>query len=207
MTSVPELRLTDLLTTARQLGLNDFLAAVSSVGLDEELARGNFTVFAPQDGAFPLSSSSGFALQDQPRALMVSRPLADKLEDELQAVLLGHLLTEPRRASSFSDEDVVATASPYDSTIRINFYSQPKQLTTANCVRVTSTDNVATNGVIHTVEKVLPTVTSSLLDIIQRDEQFSYLKTGRALGRFLAFPSLPVSSGTCQVTSDSQRVL
>ena len=71
MTSVPGLRLTDLLTTARQLGLNDFLAAVSSVGLDEELARGNFTVFAPQDGAFPLSSSSsGFALQDQPLSLI-----------------------------------------------------------------------------------------------------------------------------------------
>ena len=148
---------------------------------DEDLARGNFTVFAPLDGAFPLPSGEGFALQDEPKALMVSRPLADRLESDLQAVLLGHLLPEPRRASSFSDEDVLATGSPYDSTIRINFYSQPEKLTTANCVRVTSTDNVATNGVIHTVEKVLPTVTSSLLDRVQRDEQFSYLKTGSFL--------------------------
>ena len=153
------------------------------MGLDEELARGNFTVFAPPDGAFPLPAGEGFSLQDEPKAkaLMVSRPLAERMESELQAVLLGHLLPEPRRASSFSDEDVLVTGSPYDSTVRVNFYSQPRKLTTANCVRVTSTDNVASNGVIHTVEKLLPTVTASLLDLVQREEQFSFLKTGHFL--------------------------
>jgi hypothetical protein len=55
----------------------------------------------------------------------------------------------------------------------------PEELTTANCVRVTSTDNLATNGVIHTVEKVLPVVTSSLLELVQQHEEFSYLKTGK----------------------------
>ncbi|PVD23484.1 hypothetical protein C0Q70_16756 [Pomacea canaliculata] len=176
LTTLPEL--------ARTLGLNDFLRAVDSVGLREELARGNVTVFAPADGSFApnsgvLSASSGFVLQ-QDEPLMVSRPLQSKLESELQAMLLGHLLAGPRRVSSFRDEEILETGSPYGSTIRINFFSRPEKLTTANCVRVTSADNLATNGVLHVVEKVLPTVTSPLMDLIQRDQQFSFLKTAVA---------------------------
>ncbi|KAK7101208.1 transforming growth factor-beta-induced protein ig-h3-like [Littorina saxatilis] len=175
-----KLRLNDLPATAQELGLNDLLTAVTTVGLAEELARSNFTVFAPVDGSFPIPQGSGFTLGEKPKAIMVSGPMQSEIESELQNIILGHLLPEPRRASSFSDEDILLTGSPVDSTIRINFYSRPEKLTTANCVRVTSTDNLATNGVIHVVEKVLPTVTSSLLDLIQRDEQFSYLKTALA---------------------------
>jgi hydroxymethylpyrimidine/phosphomethylpyrimidine kinase len=49
---------------------------------------------------------------------------------------------------------------------------------TANCIRVTSRDRVATNGVIHTVEKVLKPVSQTLLDIVSSDPEMSYLKTG-----------------------------
>lgn len=178
-----KLQLVDLNATARNLGLNDLLTAISAAGLEEELARGNFTLFAPVDGAFPLPQGPGLTLQaDQAvaAALRVSDSTLSQIERELQAVLLGHLLSKPRKASSFSDEEVLTTGSPVDSTIRINFYSSPEKLTTANCVRVTSTDNMATNGVIHTVEAVLPTVTSSLMDVIQREADFSTLKTALA---------------------------
>lgn len=49
---------------------------------------------------------------------------------------------------------------------------------TANCITVTSRDKVATNGVIHTVEKVLEPVSQTLLDIVSSDPEMSYLKTG-----------------------------
>ncbi|KAL8582945.1 hypothetical protein ACOMHN_006489 [Nucella lapillus] len=179
------LQMDDLLTTAQHLKLNDFLKAVDTVGLDEELTRGNYTLFATADGGFPLPTGPGIMLQDQQKgggALMISRPMLDKMEDDLQAVLLGHLVPGPRRASSFGDEELLQTASPYDSTIRINFYSRPEKLTTANCVKVTSTDHMATNGIIHMVESVVPTVTMSLLDVIQKEEDFSFLKTGMGGG-------------------------
>lgn len=180
-----ELRLVNLPKTAEKLGLNDLLRAVATAELTEELTRGNFTVFAPKDGSFSVDSGAlplgpGITLQDMPKTLVVSEPLKQKMENHLQAVLLGHLITEPRRASSFRDEEVLETGSPYDSTIRINFYSRPEKLTTANCVPVTSTDNIATNGVIHVVDKVLPTVTSSLMELIQRDKDLSFLKTALA---------------------------
>lgn len=49
---------------------------------------------------------------------------------------------------------------------------------TANCVPVTSRDNLASNGVIHTVEKVLKPVTETLLDIVQSRPELTTLKTG-----------------------------
>lgn len=50
---------------------------------------------------------------------------------------------------------------------------------TANCKRVSSRDNLASNGVIHIVEEVLQPVTKSLMDIISSNPQLSYLKTGK----------------------------
>nr|KAG5705886.1 hypothetical protein BaRGS_030776 [Batillaria attramentaria] len=150
------LQLSNLPQTAQSLGLNDLLGAVTTAGLGDALTNSNFTVFAPKDGSF-----AG-----------VSLPV-----NELQAVLLSHVIAGPRRSSSFSDEEVLQTASPLGSTIRINVYTRPQTLTTANCVPVTSADNIATNGVIHVVDKILPTVTSSIMDLIAQDPQFSLLRT------------------------------
>lgn len=49
---------------------------------------------------------------------------------------------------------------------------------TANCKRVSSRNNLATNGVIHVVDEVLQPVTKSLTDIVSSNPQLSYLKTG-----------------------------
>lgn len=52
------------------------------------------------------------------------------------------------------------------------------QVMTANCKRVSSRNNLATNGVIHVVEELLQPVTKSLTDIVSSNPQLSYLKTG-----------------------------
>lgn len=51
---------------------------------------------------------------------------------------------------------------------------------TANCVPVISRDHMATNGVIHSVAKVLKPVTETLLDIVQARPELSTLKTGES---------------------------
>ena len=47
-----ELKVANLVDTARKLGLNEFLRATDSVDMTEELQHGNFTVFAPLDSAW-----------------------------------------------------------------------------------------------------------------------------------------------------------
>ena len=59
------------------------------------------------------------------------------------------------------------------------FCSFIQQLMTANCVPVTSADHLATNGVIHLVEKVLPAVTDPIINIVSSDPELSTLKTSQ----------------------------
>lgn len=51
------------------------------------------------------------------------------------------------------------------------------QLMTANCVPIVSTNNLATNGVVHVVDEALPSPNMTLLEMIKTDPQFSILRT------------------------------
>ncbi|GFR92096.1 transforming growth factor-beta-induced protein ig-h3 [Elysia marginata] len=75
--------------------------------------------------------------------------------------------------------------SVYKCTISKFFFSSShtlgrvsKKVMTANCVPVVSRDNRASNGVIHTVEQLLPEVTESLMDMVKTRPDLSTLKTG-----------------------------
>jgi len=61
------------------------------------------------------------------------------------------------------------------STIRINIYGYPQHLMTANCARMVKVNNYAINGVIHTVDKFMPVVQSSIYDVIQKNPKYSIL--------------------------------
>ena len=49
---------------------------------------------------------------------------------------------------------------------------------TANCIKVTSPNLQATNGVIHVVEKIINPVSDTLLDQITSHPDLSFLKGG-----------------------------
>lgn len=181
-----ELNLKNIVETARDLELNQFIRATESVGLLSQLDQGNFTVFAPADEAFEdldgvIQTDNNVQLQDMGSVVVVSRPLTELLVADLQNLLLGHLSFDTLTTSKINDEQLVETGSPFKSKIRINFYGNSEKLMTANCRKVKSRDNIATNGVIHVVEGLLEPVTKSILDIISKNPQLSYLKT--ALGR------------------------
>lgn len=85
----------------------------------------------------------------------------------------GGILT----TTTLEDEQTITSANSKSSTIRINFYDMVDNgVMTANCKRVSSRNNLATNGVIHVVDEVLQPVTKSLTDIVSSNPQLSYLK-------------------------------
>ncbi|OWF47880.1 Transforming growth factor-beta-induced protein ig-h3 [Mizuhopecten yessoensis] len=171
-----EVHLQSLNNTAHSLGLQQFLETAHSVDLTDDLVTGNFTVFAPTNDAF-----SEFG-QDMGSVLIVSDSMIEKLTAKVTGVMLGHLTTDVITTSSMHDEQLITTLSPLNSKIRINFYDNTDtKVMLANCQRVTSADNMATNGVIHMVDQVLSPVTKSITEIISKDPNLTYLKT--ALGR------------------------
>lgn len=143
--------------TASDPDLSNLKAAIDKAGLASTLNQsGNFTVFAPSNAAFSqFLSANGFAsLNDVPTAA-------------LKEILLNHVLGTKMMASQ--------VATGYVSTMAKGSASSTRNLSmfvnTASGVKlngvstVTQTDLMATNGVIHKVDKVigLPTVVTHVL--------------------------------------------
>lgn len=143
--------------TASDPDLSNLKAAIDKAGLASTLNQsGNFTVFAPSNAAFSqFLSANGFAsLNDVPTAA-------------LKEILLNHVLGTKMMASQ--------VATGYVSTMAKGSASSTRNLSmfvnTASGVKlngvstVTQTDLMATNGVIHKVDKVigLPTVVTHFL--------------------------------------------
>ena len=53
-------------------------------------------------------------------------------------------------------------------------------MTTANCVPLQSADHMATNGMIHVVDSVLPVVTDSIVDVVKQHEELQTLSESRS---------------------------
>ncbi|CAG5136676.1 unnamed protein product [Candidula unifasciata] len=172
-----------LLDKAEELGLTDFVKAIKTLELTREFDSGNFTMFAPLNGAFTLDSgilnseATDVILKDDPNVLTLSEPAVDKALRILRNALLSHVIPGTVKSSQMEDEQVLETGNSEDTTIRINYFSRPEKLMTANCVPVVSRDHIATNGVIHSVEKILKPVTDSLWDIVRSRSDLSTLSS------------------------------
>ncbi|NP_001191507.1 fasciclin-like protein precursor [Aplysia californica] len=184
-------QLYNLVETAQKLGLTDFVRAVRLLRLTGELQEGNFTVFAPVNGAFGfnsdlMTSGNGIVLRDMPNVISVSEDAAEKAVEDLQDAILGHMVAGSVSSSQLEDEQVVETGHPEGSTIRINYFSQPEQVMMANCVPVVARDQMATNGVIHTIARAMKPVTQTLLDLVRTREDLSTLKTVLAAAEYVS---------------------
>ncbi|CAL1539608.1 unnamed protein product [Lymnaea stagnalis] len=172
----------NLLEKAEELGLTDFVKAVKTLKLTKELENGNFTIFVPENGAFSLDSDlidagTGLILKDAPAVIAVSEPSIERALKSLQNAILSHMITGAVRSSSMEDEKILQTGNPEGGTIRINYFTRPDKLMTANCAPVTTRDHIAYNGVIHTVSKVLKPITETLLELVKSRPELSTLKT------------------------------
>lgn len=142
--------------TASDPDLSNLKAAIDKAGLASTLNQsGNFTVFAPSNAAFSqFLSANGFAsLNDVPTAA-------------LKEILLNHVLGTKMMASQVATGYVSTMAKGSASTRNLSMFVNTASGVKLNGVStVTQTDLMATNGVIHKVDKVigLPTVVTHAL--------------------------------------------
>jgi len=139
--------------------LSSLVAALDRADLVTTLnGNGPFTVFAPTNAAFTaFLAANGFAkLEDVPVAT-------------LKQILLNHVISGEVRAASVPTADYVKTLATFGATTsNISLYAQrgAAGVTLNKDVKVTTADVLATNGVVHIVDKViaLPTVVNHALN-------------------------------------------
>ncbi|KAL3869815.1 hypothetical protein ACJMK2_042449 [Sinanodonta woodiana] len=177
-------KLQDFISTARELNLNELIRAIEEVDLVPMLTEANnsFTIFGPTDEAFQKIKSlplrkNGVPSQANSSVVIVSKQPTDSLQQDTRKLILGHFALVKLTSPHLKNNQLIETASPFKSKIRVNLYDSPKHIMTADCKRIMTVDSVALNGVIHVVEEILQPVTDSLMDKISRHPDLSYLKT------------------------------
>merc|ERR1712156_1362252 len=81
------------------------------------------------------------------------------------------------------DERLLPTFDEQGSQVRVTRYNTKPETVMANCAKVTSSDHHASEGVVHTLERVMQPATASILDTLQSDSQFnSFLSALEAHG-------------------------
>jgi uncharacterized surface protein with fasciclin (FAS1) repeats len=134
--NTPELQ--DLVQTAVAAGsFNTLVTAVQAAGLEQTLATGGpFTIFAPTDAAFAaLPADTLDALLQDP--------------DALKDILLYHVVSGEVLASQVVNLTTATTLQ--GGTLTIDATSGVR----VNDATVVQTDVLASNGVIHVIDKVL----------------------------------------------------
>ncbi|MGR5118298.1 fasciclin domain-containing protein [Vibrio astriarenae] len=131
----------DIVDTAAQNGsFTTLVAAVKAAGLVETLkGEGPFTVLAPTDDAFA-------ALPEG----TIDMLLMPENKDKLIAILTYHVIPAKAMAEDVVKLTTAATVQGQDVMITVNGDS-----VMVNDATVVATDVVASNGVIHVIDKVL----------------------------------------------------
>ncbi len=128
----------NIVETAEKAGNFTILnKALKATGLDETLKSGNFTVFAPTDEAFNALPAG-----------TLDNLLKDK--ETLKKLLLFHVVEGKLLAADVVSKSEVKTVSGANAWIK----KYENKVKIANA-RIVQTDILATNGVIHVVNKVM----------------------------------------------------
>jgi len=91
----------------------------------------------------------------------------------LPEVVSGHVVPGILEAADLKDERLLPSFNDQDPQVRVTRYSTKPETVMANCAKVTSTDHHASEGVVHTLDKVMQPAKASILDTLQSDSQFN----------------------------------
>lgn len=162
--------LTDLLSTLERLNVTEMMKALKMSGLARIVNQENYTIFAPIDDAFDkykAEETSSNVVKITPELVNIARDLDD--------TIVGHVVKGFQRMTDIEDEQLLPTELQ-SADIRINKYNiNTRKLMTANCVPIVAKDVPATNGIVHVVQDLLPTVTKSLDQLVSQNPQLSQL--------------------------------
>lgn len=128
----------NIVETAEKAGNFTILnKALKATGLDETLKSGKYTVFAPTDEAFNALPAG-----------TLDKLMNDK--EALKKILLFHVVEGKLLAADVVGKTEIKTVSGANATVKN--YGEKVKIANAKIVK---TDILATNGVIHVVNKVL----------------------------------------------------
>jgi len=131
--------------------------AVEKAGLGSALSSGSLTVFAPDNAAFAASN-------------ITEATINTLTAEQLAGILTYHVVGAKYVSASVPSSGTLPTLSG------INIYPvKNNDGVSINTVKVKAADIIATNGVIHVIEKVL--MPATIKDIVVLDPNFSILKT------------------------------
>uniref|UniRef100_A0A673J7Z3 Periostin n=1 Tax=Sinocyclocheilus rhinocerous TaxID=307959 RepID=A0A673J7Z3_9TELE len=131
--------------------------------LQEEIeGAGSYTFFAPSNDAWDL-------LDPEVRNALVSN-----VNIELYNALHYHMVNK-RLLTKDLKNGMTATSMYNDLNLLINHYSNG--VVTVNCARIIHGNQVATNGVVHVIDRVIKAVGNSIQDVIEVDDDLSTLST------------------------------
>uniref|UniRef100_A0A8C1IHW9 Periostin, osteoblast specific factor a n=1 Tax=Cyprinus carpio TaxID=7962 RepID=A0A8C1IHW9_CYPCA len=130
--------------------------------LREELdGAGSYTMFAPSDDAWK-------ELDPASNAALVSR------NTELYDSLCYHVVNK-RLLTKDLKNDMILQSINDNHDLYINHYSNG--VVTVNCARIIHANQVATNGVVHVIDRVISFAVQTIMDEIETNDDLTTLKT------------------------------
>uniref|UniRef100_A0A8C1TXZ5 Periostin, osteoblast specific factor a n=1 Tax=Cyprinus carpio TaxID=7962 RepID=A0A8C1TXZ5_CYPCA len=130
--------------------------------LREELdGAGSYTMFAPSDDAWKEFDPAS-------KAALVSR------NTELYDSLCYHVVNK-RLLTKDLKNDMILQSINDNHDLYINHYSNG--VVTVNCARIIHANQVATNGVVHVIDRVISFAVQTIMDEIETNDDLTTLKT------------------------------
>ncbi|XP_036420888.1 periostin, osteoblast specific factor b isoform X2 [Colossoma macropomum] len=131
--------------------------------LKEEIeGSGSYTFFAPSNEAWDLLD------------LEVRNALVSNVNIELYNALHYHMANK-RLLTKDLKNGMTVTSMYNDLSLHINHY--PNGVVTVNCARIIHGNQVATNGVVHVIDRVITAVGNTIQDVIDVEDDLSSLNT------------------------------
>jgi transforming growth factor-beta-induced protein len=209
--------------TVMEQGGEEFLAMVKEVGLLSKLQE-NMTVFVPTNEAVEefhrnLMEFNTLELESPEKNEVIynvddglsydyrkKREVVISEAPSLQDNLLSHLTSGFVSVQQMQDEGLLATEGSTGGQIRTTVYrTQPEKVVMANCARITAKDILATNGVVHVVDKMIQPARNSLGQILTDD--FGFAKFSKALKANGLLPLLDDPTGHFTVFAPTDEAL
>jgi len=162
VTSVSAQPSENLVQLAQKLGLNELAKLLTQANLTETLSgKGPFTVFGPTDEAFHQLPQEVVRMLEQNKTHLADLLLYHVAPGKIMSSQIKNELLEP---SAFGE-----------NKLRFNIYDGGK-LVTVEGAPIAEVDKEASNGVIHTLHKVIfPIPRGSIVDFVSHEREVSTL--------------------------------